>query len=310
MPGAIRGSIFLLVAGACRVDDAGAQTARRVLAGGVRPRIRIGGLRQYSAHRACAEARGLRLGLSRLCRRLRRLDDLVRLVGGRRAGQSIPGGAFRGRVGARWMARRAGLRHQLCVHAGGPRLASGCEPVQDRPRSPPRLPSRNPRTSAQTDSPTDMPIVDDIAGLRRILAAIADDRGRRSCRPTGTGRATSRRSTCRTTDTGSFPSTRPTTRCSASAAIRRSPRFPVRSTWSTAFASPEEIPASRARPSPKARRCCGCSSASATTRRRASRTTPASTWCMDRCVKIEHARILGGLHWAGVNTGVISSGGR
>ena len=28
---------------------------------------------------------------------------------------------------------------------------------------------------------------------------------------------------------------------------------------------------------------------------------------MDRCVKIEHARIIGGLHWAGVNTGVISS---
>jgi len=28
---------------------------------------------------------------------------------------------------------------------------------------------------------------------------------------------------------------------------------------------------------------------------------------MDRCVKIEHARILGGLHWAGVNTGIVSS---
>ena len=28
---------------------------------------------------------------------------------------------------------------------------------------------------------------------------------------------------------------------------------------------------------------------------------------MDRCVKIEHARIMGGLHWAGVNTGVISA---
>ena len=27
----------------------------------------------------------------------------------------------------------------------------------------------------------------------------------------------------------------------------------------------------------------------------------------DRCVKIEHARLFGGLHWAGVNTGVISS---
>ncbi len=28
---------------------------------------------------------------------------------------------------------------------------------------------------------------------------------------------------------------------------------------------------------------------------------------MDRCVKIEHARILGGLHWAGVNTHMISA---
>ena len=28
---------------------------------------------------------------------------------------------------------------------------------------------------------------------------------------------------------------------------------------------------------------------------------------MDRCVKIEHARIMGGLNWAGVNTRIISS---
>lgn len=28
---------------------------------------------------------------------------------------------------------------------------------------------------------------------------------------------------------------------------------------------------------------------------------------MDRCVKIEHGRIMGGLHWAGVNTGVVSA---
>ena len=28
---------------------------------------------------------------------------------------------------------------------------------------------------------------------------------------------------------------------------------------------------------------------------------------MDRCMKIEHARILGGLNWAGVNTGIISA---
>jgi predicted CoA-binding protein len=28
---------------------------------------------------------------------------------------------------------------------------------------------------------------------------------------------------------------------------------------------------------------------------------------MDRCMKIEHGRIMGGLNWAGVNTGVISA---
>ena len=28
---------------------------------------------------------------------------------------------------------------------------------------------------------------------------------------------------------------------------------------------------------------------------------------IDRCVKIEHARLFGGLNWAGVNTGVISA---
>ncbi len=28
---------------------------------------------------------------------------------------------------------------------------------------------------------------------------------------------------------------------------------------------------------------------------------------MDRCVKIEHARLFGGLHWAGVNTGVVQA---
>ena len=27
----------------------------------------------------------------------------------------------------------------------------------------------------------------------------------------------------------------------------------------------------------------------------------------NRCVKIEHARLMGGLHWAGINTGVISA---
>ena len=40
---------------------------------------------------------------------------------------------------------------------------------------------------------------------------------------------------------------------------------------------------------------------------RARRATPGLESVMDRCVKIEHARLFGGLHWAGVNTGVVSA---
>ncbi len=38
------------------------------------------------------------------------------------------------------------------------------------------------------------------------------------------------------------------------------------------------------------------------------RVRAAGLWSvMDRCVKIEHARLFGGLHWVGVNTGVVSA---
>ena len=84
---------------------------------------------------------------------------------------------------------------------------------------------------------------------------------------------------------------------------RRDSRTP--STSSTASASRRRCRRSRARPWRRARRCCGCSSASGTTRRRGSRVDAGLDVVMNRCVKIEHARIMGGLHWAGVNTGVI-----
>ena len=35
--------------------------------------------------------------------------------------------------------------------------------------------------------------------------------------------------------------------------------------------------------------------------------THGMTVVMDRCMKIEYARLMGGLTWAGVNTGVISA---
>ena len=72
-----------------RVDDAGRAIAAGVMADRAGSRLRVGGVRQHSAHRARFEAGRLRLGLPRLCGRFRRLDDLVRLVGGRRAVEHV-----------------------------------------------------------------------------------------------------------------------------------------------------------------------------------------------------------------------------
>jgi hypothetical protein len=57
----------------------------------------------------------------------------------------------------------------------------------------------------------------------------------------------------------------------------------------------------------RARRCCGCRSASASEEAARIALAGGLDVVMNRCVKIEHARVMGGLHWAGVNTGVISA---
>ena len=74
-----QGHHFPAVAGHHRLHDAGRKTARRLVAFRPRTGLRLGGVRQYSADRAGAQAGRLRLGLPRLRRRLRRVDDLVRL---------------------------------------------------------------------------------------------------------------------------------------------------------------------------------------------------------------------------------------
>jgi hypothetical protein len=66
------------------------------------------------------------------------------------------------------------------------------------------------------------------------------------------------------------------------------------------------VPLARSR-SPRARKCCGCSSGSANDDAAAIALAGGLDVVADRCVKIEHARILGGLNWAGVNTGGISA---
>src|SRR4029077_1312180 len=74
-----------------RLDDAGREVAARLLADSIGSGLRVGRFRQYSAYRACLEARRLRLGLSRLCGGIWRLDDLVRLVRRRGPVEHVPG---------------------------------------------------------------------------------------------------------------------------------------------------------------------------------------------------------------------------
>jgi hypothetical protein len=82
----------------------------------------------HPAHRARAEPGRLRLGLSRVRGRLRRLDDLVRLLGRRGAVQHVSGGEVRRAVAAPRLACRDRLCDRLLRHARRPRMAPRCAP--------------------------------------------------------------------------------------------------------------------------------------------------------------------------------------
>ena len=109
LPAAIKGSVFLLALVLCAsmmpVEELPAPSWRH----DARPRLRLGRVRQHPAHEARARPGRLRLGHARLRGRLRRLDDLVRLVGGRRALDAVPRSAL---ASARW------LRHGWHVAVG------------------------------------------------------------------------------------------------------------------------------------------------------------------------------------------------
>ncbi len=128
VPGAVKGSIFLL----CLVASASLMPVES-LAGAVmgeraRARFRVVVLRQHPAHGARAEPGRLRLGRARLCRRLRRLDALVRLLGRRRDLQHVSRGALDGTLAARGLAGRGrlrrGLRGAASRRSAGSRAAS------------------------------------------------------------------------------------------------------------------------------------------------------------------------------------------
>ncbi len=70
---------------------------------------------------------GIRLGVSRVRSRLRRIDDLVRVVGRRRAVEHVSGRQGCDCVGARRLARRACVRHRIRGDARGPGLVPAAQ---------------------------------------------------------------------------------------------------------------------------------------------------------------------------------------
>ncbi len=99
LPATFKGTIFLLSLVLAASMMPVEQSAGGIVAHGARARVRLGRVRQHPAHQARAGAGRLRLGRARLRGRVRRLDDLVRVVGGRRDHEPVPGGALGRRAG-------------------------------------------------------------------------------------------------------------------------------------------------------------------------------------------------------------------
>ena len=107
-----------------RVDDAGGRAAGAVMAHGARTRLRVRGVRQHSADQACHRPERLRLGHARLYRGLRRLDGMVRLLGGGGAVFLFSASALGRRLVAPRLADRARLPRRLRRAATPERLES------------------------------------------------------------------------------------------------------------------------------------------------------------------------------------------
>ena len=123
LPETFKGTIFLLALVTCASMMPVEKLPARLLADGAGPGLRLRRVRQHPAHRACPQAGRLRLGLPRLRRGLRRLDDLVRLVCRRGARQHVPGGEVGRALAGRRLARDGRLRRGLLRHAGRAGLA-------------------------------------------------------------------------------------------------------------------------------------------------------------------------------------------
>ena len=113
LPATLRGTVFLLAlvlsASLMPVEALPAPSWMTTLG----PRVCVGGVRQHTAHQARADAGWLRLGDARVCGRLWRVDDLVRIIGGRRHHEPVSRGTLGRRLAPGRLARGARLRRRL-----------------------------------------------------------------------------------------------------------------------------------------------------------------------------------------------------
>ena len=135
MPETFKGTIFLLALVTAASMMPVEKLPSRGMANSARPWFCVRRLRQHPADGARIEAGRLRLGLSRLCGRLRRLDGLVRFVGGCGLDEHVPGSE----VGWALASPRLAHRRRLCCrvhrHARPYRMASRCRSQKARATS-------------------------------------------------------------------------------------------------------------------------------------------------------------------------------
>ena len=136
---ASRGAAFLLALVLAASMMPVEQLPAAVLADGAGPGLRVCGLRQHPAHEAGARARRLRLGYVGLLCRVRRLDDLVRIVRRCCDLESLPASPFGRRVAAIRLACAGRVCHWVLRDVVAPRL--GIRPRSGHAQSSGRIPA-------------------------------------------------------------------------------------------------------------------------------------------------------------------------
>ncbi|MFY0532079.1 hypothetical protein [Nannocystis pusilla] len=116
LPGAAKGALFLLSLVWC-ASLMPVRALPGVVADGARARLRVRGVRQHPADEAGARAERLRLGPGGVQRRVRRVDDLVRLVGRGRHLEGFSGGPAHVALPEGGLAGGPGLRSGVLRHA-------------------------------------------------------------------------------------------------------------------------------------------------------------------------------------------------